>query len=443
MIGAGDPRSRSGPSAAAADGELIRRTRRRLVAWSGGLTLVILLALGVAVASAVDGSLAASGEVQLAQRATLLAAAIRGVQPNRPGNPEIERGGNPGFAFGGPGSGSFAMVIKPDDTLLEGSSRLAVSLPDMAAAAAARATGKDVREARVDDVPVRIFSLAADRGGVQYVVQVVGDRTAEEQTLEVLYLVLGIGALVALALALVGGRIYAERALVPIRDSLTRQRDFAADASHELRTPLAVVRTSVEHLLRNPDRKVGEVGTALADISAEVDRLAAMVGDLLLLARADSGAVEMTRAPVDLADLATMVLADLQPIAAVANVRLEVDAVPGDVLGDADRLRQLVTILVDNAIKHAPASGTVTARVMRSGKHLVLAVEDTGTGLRDEDIPHLFERFWRSPHAPQGGSGLGLAIASWIVAAHHGKISATNRPEGGARFEVELAASEG
>ncbi len=443
MIDGGDPRSRSGPSAAAADGELIRRTRRRLVAWSGGLTLVILLALGVAVASAVDRSLGAAGETQLADRATLLAGAIRGVQPNRPGNTEGERGGNPGFAFGGPGSGSFAMVIKPDDTLLEGSSRLAINLPDVAAAAAARASGRDVREARVDGVPVRIYSLATDRGGVRYVVQVVGDRTAEKQTLQVLYLVLGIGALVALALALVGGRIYAERALVPIRDSLTRQRDFAADASHELRTPLAVVRTSVEHLLRNPDRKVGEVGTALTDISAEVDRLSAMVGDLLTLARADSGAVELVRTPVDLADLATMVLSDLQPIAAAAKVQLQVDAIPGDVLGDADRLRQLVTILVDNAIKHTPADGSVTVQVTRAGRHMGLAVEDTGNGLRDEDIPHLFERFWRSPTAPQGGSGLGLAIASWIVAAHHGKISAANRPEGGARFEVELPASEG
>jgi two-component system sensor histidine kinase CiaH len=443
VIGAGDPRSRSGPSAAAADGELIRRTRRRLVAWSGGLTLVILLALGVAVASAVDSSLGATGEAQLAQRATILVSAIRGTQPARPVGQETDRGGNPGFAFGGPGSGSFAMVIKPDDTLLEGSSRLSASLPDLAAAAAARSTGKDVREARVDDVPVRIYSLLADRGGVQYVVQVVGDRTAEEQTLQVLYLVLGIGALAALALALVGGRIYAERALVPIRDSLIRQRDFAADASHELRTPLAVVRTSVEHLLRNPDRKVGDVGTALTDISAEVDRLSAMVGDLLLLARADSGAVELTRSPVDLADLATMVLADLQPIAAATHVQLQVDALPGDVLGDADRLRQLVTILVDNAIKHTPAFGTVTVRVTRSGKHLGLAVEDTGSGLREEDIPHLFERFWRAPGAPEGGSGLGLAIASWIVAAHHGKISAANRPEGGARFEVELPAAEG
>jgi signal transduction histidine kinase len=282
-----------------------------------------------------------------------------------------------------------------------------------------------------------------ERAGGTYVVQVVGDRTAEERTLQVLYLVLALGGLAALALALVGGRIYAERALQPIRTSLARQRDFAADASHELRTPLAVVRTSVDHLLRNPERRVGQVGTALADISAEVDRLAAMVGDLLLLARADSGAVELSKSPLDLADLATTALADLQPIAAGRSVSLRLDAVPAQVLGDADRLRQLVTILVDNAVRHSPPSGTVTVRVAHAGRRSTLVVEDEGRGIREEDLPHLFERFWRAPGAPEGGSGLGLAIAAWITAAHDGRIRASNRPEGGARFEVDLPAGEG
>lgn len=435
----GNSRGRSGPSAAAADGDLVRRTRRRLVVWSGGLTLVILLALGVAVATAVERTLAASGEAQLTQRANLLQAAVRGPTPARGG----PRGQDVGLAFGGPGSGTFGMVIGPDDALVEPSVRLTGGLPDLGALAAARTNGKDVREIRVDDVPVRIVSLAVARAGTTFVVQVVADRTSEARILEVLYLVLGLGGLVALALALVGGRIYAERALVPIRDSLMRQRDFAADASHELRTPLAVVRTSVEHLVRNPDRKVGEVGTALSDISAEVDRLSTMVGDLLLLARADSGALELTRSPVDLADVATTVLADLQPLAAQRQVTFRVDAVPGEVMADAERLRQLVTILVANALGHSSAGGAVTVHVQHLGKRLVLAVEDDGPGIRAEDRPHLFERFWRAPDAPAGGSGLGLAIAAWIAAAHHGKIAAGNRPGGGARFEVDLPTAEG
>jgi signal transduction histidine kinase len=433
-------RGRSGPSSATADGELIRRTRRRLVAWSGGLTLVILVVLGVAVASVVARSLAATGEDQLRQRASLLLAVARGPLPIRSGGP---RGGELGLAFGGPTSGTFGMLVAPDDSLVEPSVRLSEGFPVQASVDEARETGLDVREIRIDDVPVRIMSVAVERAGGTYVVQVVADRSAEERTLQVLYLVLAVGGLAALALALVGGRIYAERALQPIRSSLARQRDFAADASHELRTPLSVVRSSVDHLLRNPERRVGDVGTALSDISAEVDRLSAMVGDLLLLARADSGALELSKAPLDLADLATTALADLQPIAAQRHVALQVDAVPGQVLGDADRLRQLVTILVDNAIRHSPAGGTVTVRVRRAGKRVALQVEDQGPGIREEDRPHLFERFWRAPGAPEGGSGLGLAIAAWIVEAHEGKIQAGNRPEGGARFEVDLPAAEG
>jgi signal transduction histidine kinase len=330
------------------------------------------------------------------------------------------------------------MLVAPNGALVEPSARLAEGFPDAASVQAARVNGREVRELRIDDVPVRIMSVAVERAGGTYVVQVVADRSAEERTLQVMYLVLAIGGLAALALALVGGRIYAERALQPIRGSLARQRDFAADASHELRTPLSVVRSSVDHLLRNPDRRVGEVGTALNDISAEVDRLSAMVGDLLLLARTDSGAVELSKAPLDLADLATTALGDVQAIAAQRQVSLRVDAMPAHVVGDPDRLRQLVTILVDNALHHSPPGKQVTVRVAPTGRRVLLAVEDDGPGIREEDLPHLFERFWRAPGAPEGGSGLGLAIAAWIVAAHDGRISAGNRPGGGARFEVDL-----
>jgi signal transduction histidine kinase len=431
-------RSQSGPTSASADGELIRRTRRRLVAWSGGLTFVILAVLGIAVATVVARSLAAAGEEQLRQRVSLLQAVVRGPQPFRGG----PRGVDLGLAFGGPASGTFGMLVGPDGALVEPAARLAEGFPVQASVVTARVSGQDVREATVDDVPVRIMSVAVERSGSTYVLQVVADRSAEVRTLQVLYLVLALGGLAAVALALVGGRIYAERALQPIRDSLARQRDFAADASHELRTPLAVVRSSVDHLRRNPERRVGEVGTALADISSEVDRLSAMVGDLLLLARADSGAVELAKSPIDLADLATAALADLQPIAAGRDVTLGVDAVPSIVLADADRLRQLVTILVDNAIRHSPPGRSVTVRVGRNGRRVILGVEDDGPGIREADLPHLFERFWRARGAPEGGSGLGLAIAAWIVAAHDGRISATNRPAGGARFEVDLPATE-
>ncbi len=230
----------------------------------------------------------------------------------------------------------------------------------------------------------------------------------------------------------------ARRALVPIRDALRRQREFAADASHELRTPLAVVRASAEHLQRNPDRPVREVGTAVDDITAEVDHMTGLVEDLLLLARSDSGAVELAREPVELAEVATDAAAGLTGLAAKTGVALAVDPERVEVTGDPARLRQLVTILVDNGIRHGPSGGTVTVTVRRDGNVAALTVDDDGPGIPPADRERVFDRFWRSPEATAGGTGLGLAIAAWIVEQHHGTIAATDRPGGGSRFVARL-----
>jgi two-component system sensor histidine kinase TctE len=123
-------------------------------------------------------------------------------------------------------------------------------------------------------------------------------------------------------------------------------------------------------------------------------------------------------------------------------VRVEVDPEPAVVTGDAARLRQLVVILVDNAIGHSPREGTVRVAVRRDGQSAVLSVEDEGNGLRPEDLPRLFERFWRGAGAPPGGAGLGLAIAAWIVDGHAGRIEAANHETGGARFAVRIPLAE-
>jgi signal transduction histidine kinase len=250
--------------------------------------------------------------------------------------------------------------------------------------------------------------------------------------------VLLVGGLIALLGAVGAGTVYAQRALVPIRESLRRQREFAADASHELRTPLAVIRSSVDHLERHRDEPVGAVGDAVKDIRDEVEHLTAMVGDLLLLARTDSGAIELERHPVDLAESAEAAVTALTPIAIERGIRLVFDPVPAPTTGDAQRLRQLVTILIDNALKYSRAGSTVTVSVGRDGGSARLTVDDEGPGIRAEDLPHVFDRFWRAQGAPTGGTGLGLAIARWVVEQHAGTIAATNRPTGGARFDVRI-----
>ncbi len=265
------------------------------------------------------------------------------------------------------------------------------------------------------------------------------------QLLSTLLSVLAIGGLAALLLALAAGYVYAGRALIPVRASmdrrdaaLRRQREFTANASHELRTPLTVIRASVADLRRNRKQPVEKVGEALDDIDAEVSHLTALVEDLLLLARTDSGALTLDRTTLDLADVAVEAVGPLTPIAAEHGVSLEVDPRPATVSGDPLRLRQLVTILVDNAIAHSPAQTTVVVRVRPEGADVVMSIDDAGPGIREEDLPRIFERFWRADNAPAGGTGLGLSIAAWIVEAHGGTIAASNRPEGGARFEVRL-----
>ena len=174
-----------------------------------------------------------------------------------------------------------------------------------------------------------------------------------------------------------------------------------------------------------------------------MDHLTALVGDLLLLARTDSGAVEMERLPLDLADVAGEALDSVAPLAARKHVEIVLDPEPAPVVGDPLRLRQLVTILVDNALAYTPPNGTVSVRARGTKAGAVLRVDDEGPGIRAEDMPRIFDRFWRAPGAPEGGTGLGLAIAAWITERHGGSIVASNRPEGGASFEVKLPATAG
>src|SRR5665811_1997606 len=191
--------------------------------------------------------------------------------------------------------------------------------------------------------------------------------------------------------------VYAGRALIPVRASmdrrdaaLRRQRVFTAKASHELRTPLTVIRASVSDLRRNRKQPVETVGEALDDIDAEVSHLTALVEDLLLLARTDSGALALEHVPLDLADVAVEAVGPLTPVAGQRGVRLEVDPRPAQVAGDPLRLRQLVTILTDNALAHSPAGTTVAVRVRPEGPDSVLTIDDQGPGIRDEDLPRIF-----------------------------------------------------
>lgn len=238
------------------------------------------------------------------------------------------------------------------------------------------------------------------------------------------------------------------------------QRRFVADASHELRAPLTTIKGSLEFLRRARDLPADERVTMLEDAYAEAERMAALVNDLLLLARVDAAAsgtyglregwlddqLKGRREPVELDRLAMDIFrqgrAQLQ--ARRKDLHLSVaNLEPVTVQGDPGQLRQLALILLDNAIKYTPAGGKVRISVSRNGRRAAFSVADTGIGIAPEVRPHIFERFYRADQArdrDQHGSGLGLAIAKWIAESHGGEIAVHSVPSQGTTFTILLPA---
>jgi len=426
--------------AIATDNRLIRTVRWRLVLWSGLSTLLVLAILGMLLYWSAARTLEANGVQQLTIRTTQIADDLQNPR-GRPGGPAY------GFIFGGSSSGTFAMAVDANgDNLTRGD--LPPGLPVRDSLTAAVQAGTDIRPSAIGTLPIRTMTERVDSPVGTVYIQVIQDRTAEQQTLDAILRVLLVGGAVIVLVSVGFGTVYARRALVPIRESLTsqraalrRQREFAADASHELRTPLTVIRSSVEHLRRNRGEPAA-TAEALDDIDAEVGQMTALVDDLLLLARSDSGAITLSRMPVDLGDIAADGAGALATLAADRGVSLGLDPEPAMVRGDGARLRQLIVILVDNAIRHTPRGGSVLVRVRSDRHEVTVDVDDDGPGIRAEDMPRIFERFWRAPGQPVGGTGLGLAIAKSIVDLHDGRIAVVNRPEGGARFTVWLPAAD-
>jgi two-component system OmpR family sensor kinase len=290
------------------------------------------------------------------------------------------------------------------------------------------------------------------------------------------------GALVT-GLALIGGLVLARRALAPVADvtdtarAISLSGDFAArveaggagdevgelavafnemlgaleqnhqalqrflgDASHQLRTPLTTIRANLD-LAQRAALPEGERLAILADARDEAERMGRLIGDLLALARAESGA-RLEFAPVELDAL--LVESVRRQRDAAPHVRMSVSGVePAVVDGDRDRLRELIGILLDNAARYTPSGGSVAAGLQVRDGRAVVRVEDTGIGLDAEDRERLFERLYRGARARElrpSGTGLGLAIARWIVESHAGSIELSDREGGGTLALVTLPA---
>jgi len=442
------------------DAAPLRRVGWRLAALTVGLLCALLLVLGLSIYLSTQQVLLDSLKHTVRGHADPLIVTAASLGPGlgpRPG-PRSVRDGRPRLSSRLPvsdrfgrrdfGDGVFTTVADVRLAVLYDIPPLKAPLPDPAAARAALAgllpTPWSVQQ--VDERgPYLIYTVRGrvrDSGGV--VTGVVQARISEQQyinsthnLLVILLTVSGAGLLASGLISLV----LAGRALQPIRAALRRQRAFVADAAHELRTPLAIMRGASELGLT---AGIGsEQEASLEQVLAQNAHLTRLVEDLSTLARADSGAVDVERASVDLSRLVVETVEGVAVLAEDRGVRLSAEATgAARVIGDAGRLRQVLLILLDNALKHTPAGGAVAVRVAREGGQVRLQVRDSGPGLAPEDVPHVFDRFYRANRARTSGegTGLGLAIGRWIAEAHGGHIVAANvpTPEHGTLFTVTL-----
>ncbi|MEU5694833.1 HAMP domain-containing sensor histidine kinase [Actinosynnema sp. NPDC020468] len=230
--------------------------------------------------------------------------------------------------------------------------------------------------------------------------------------------------------------------LAAVADSQERQRRLVADAGHELRTPLTSMRTNLELLLASEkpgsptlsDEDKAEIND---DVRAQLDELTTLIGDLVELARED--APQVVQEPVDLVEVVERAL-DRARRRAAGDVRFDVELQPWSLLGDSSALERAVLNLLDNAVKFSASGGTVRLSLRPLGDgSAVVEVADSGPGIADADLPHVFERFYRSQEARTlPGSGLGLAIVKQAAERHGGAAYAGRAPEGGALFTLRL-----
>ncbi|MGG6311375.1 sensor histidine kinase [Paenibacillus macerans] len=269
------------------------------------------------------------------------------------------------------------------------------------------------------------------------------DVTARKEILtNLIYTFSAVGFLMLVALFF-ASRFFANRAIAPVKEAFNKQKQFIADASHELKTPLAIINTNADVLLANPEDTIRQQAKWLHYIKSETERMSKLTRDLLYLTEMDDARAAVMFAKFNLSEAVESVLLTMEAVIFEKQLSLEYDIEPRlTVNGSPEQIKQVVMILLDNAVKYANPQGTITLSLKKQHNEAVLAVANTGEGIPPEHLPRIFDRFYRTDASrarKQGGYGLGLAIAKSIVEQHRGKIYAKSTVRESATFYVHLS----
>src|SRR6266513_1061740 len=412
----------------------LARLRLRLTAWYVGVFLSILALLGGGLLLAIrhrmsqqlDASLraAASALMQAARIREAELVGAKGVVADAVDELHIPDRALYLFAAG-------ATPIKPAEA------------PDWIREAAREAerAGAAHRDLEREDHIVRLYAERfSGANGRLYVATAVADRLELEHEYASLIRAFAAAALAALLLAAGGGYVLTRQSTAPIERSMEQMRRFMADAAHELRTPITLLRTRADVAVGQAREPTRDTATFQA-IEREAGRLGAIVGELLMLARADAGERPVKHEVLYLDDAAAGAVEAARTLAEHKRVALEVGTFEeARITGDPALVRELLLIVLDNAIKFTPAGGRVRLDVSVQDGRAALVVTDTGIGIPADQLPHVFERFYRGDAARSqaGGAGLGLAIARWIAEVHGARIDIASEPGVGTRVTLGL-----
>ena len=425
---------RAGASRSVAVPQTLEGLRRRLTAWYASTFLVILFLLGIEMFAVITRRF----DLELDESLRVADANIEEVAGQRGIEGAFQYLRIPG---------RYLAILDTNGHRLSGA-----AMPEWTASLARRAwtTRADAggNHAEPDDQILRAVArpVVAARGAPPYVAVAIADEIELEDRYTSLIVQFAVAALVAVILGTIGGWLVARQSTVPVERAIEHMRRFMADAAHELRTPLTVVRSRAEVALQR-SRSADEYAEALRGIERETQRLGGIVEDLLMLARADAGQRPLVRQRVFLDDVTLDAAEAARVIAERKSVRLEVDSFEeAAVDGDPALLRQLVLILLDNAVKYTEPGGRVRVSVGASNGRATLRVSDTGIGISPEQLEHVFERFYRGdPSRTRGtgtalseGAGLGLSIAQWIAAEHGATIEIASQPGHGTTVTVGI-----